>query len=90
MLMPESSRIIIQDGPGHCSTAIATLCTQKLIRDYYAGIMPESGTTCATEYDFFPGQGESAEDVRLLSEADSRLLESARVVGDLLQDIPMS
>ncbi|KAJ6576006.1 hypothetical protein DFH09DRAFT_1150186 [Mycena vulgaris] len=88
--MLESSRTISQDGPGHCSTAIATLCTQKLIRDYYAGIMPENGTTCATEYDFFPGQGKSAENVRLLNEADSRLVESARVVGDLLQDIRLS
>ncbi|KAJ7051015.1 hypothetical protein C8F01DRAFT_999912 [Mycena amicta] len=88
-LMPESSRIIIQDGPGHCSTAIATLCTQKLVRDYYAGILPENGTICATEYDFFPG-GNASEVVQLLSDEDSRLLESARVVGDFLQDIRRS
>ncbi|KAF8184038.1 hypothetical protein K438DRAFT_1123348 [Mycena galopus ATCC 62051] len=38
-LMPGSTRLIIQDGPGHCSTATPTLCTRKLVREYYAGIL---------------------------------------------------
>ncbi|KAF7317226.1 hypothetical protein HMN09_00457700 [Mycena chlorophos] len=89
--MPDSSTIIIQDGPGHCSTAIATPCTQKLVRDYYAGVMPANGTVCATEYDFFPS-GEAVEGsvVQAWSEEDERLAESVRVVGELLQDIRRS
>ncbi|KAJ7763413.1 hypothetical protein B0H16DRAFT_1804507 [Mycena metata] len=36
-LMPDSSRLIIKDGPGHCSDAFPTPCIIKLIRGYFAG-----------------------------------------------------
>ncbi|KAF7290832.1 hypothetical protein MIND_01324400 [Mycena indigotica] len=85
-LMPESSRIIIQDGPGHCSLAITTLCTAKLVRDYYAGKLPENGTICATDYDFFPPKNET-EVISMLSTEDARLLESTKVIGSLIEDI---
>ncbi|KAF7302960.1 hypothetical protein MKEN_01258600 [Mycena kentingensis (nom. inval.)] len=87
-LMPDSSIIIIQDGPGHCSTAIPTLCTQQLIRDYYAGVMPANGTLCATQYDFFPDHKlEPDSQAAFATQADVRLLESTRVIGELIQDI---
>ncbi|KAJ7022172.1 hypothetical protein C8F04DRAFT_1049147 [Mycena alexandri] len=53
-LMPNSTRLIIQDGPGHCSTATPTPCTENLVRGYFAGILPENGTVCQTSYDYFP------------------------------------
>ncbi|KAJ7181518.1 hypothetical protein C8R43DRAFT_869680 [Mycena crocata] len=87
-LMPESTRLIIQDGPGHCSTAIPTLCTMKLVRDYYAGTLPENGTMCATEYTFFPDPADAVSAVGGgLGAEDVRLMESARAVGELLQDV---
>ncbi|KAJ7248857.1 Alpha/Beta hydrolase protein [Mycena haematopus] len=86
-LMPDSTRIIIQDGPGHCSTAIPTLCTRKLVREYYAGILPENGTMCDTSYTFFPDPSKQNLTFVGLSAEDTRLLNSARTVGELLQDI---
>ncbi|KAJ7477355.1 hypothetical protein FB451DRAFT_1242275 [Mycena latifolia] len=87
-LMGSSTRIILQDGPGHCSTATPTLCTMKLVRGYYAGILPENGTTCDTSYDFFPGPSADAESTLLgLDAEDRKLLASARAVGELLQDL---
>ncbi|KAJ7226696.1 hypothetical protein GGX14DRAFT_626760 [Mycena pura] len=85
-LMGNSTRLIIQDGPGHCSTAIATPCTQKLVRDYYAGMLPENGTMCDTTYDFFPDPSEPDTSSVTLDAEDRKLLESARVVDKILQD----
>ncbi|KAK7002424.1 hypothetical protein R3P38DRAFT_1733804 [Favolaschia claudopus] len=94
-LMPDSSRLIIQDGPGHCSPATPTLCTINLVRNYFAGILPENGTMCGTEFDYFPDSsaklememGQSGDEVQTLSAEDRKMLESARVVGEMLQDI---
>ncbi|KAJ6452643.1 hypothetical protein C8R45DRAFT_916074 [Mycena sanguinolenta] len=89
-LMSDSTRMIIQDGPGHCSLAIPTLCTMKLVRDYYAGILPENGTECETSYPFFPDPSKpDATFVRLNAE-NTKLLNSARTLGELLQDIRRS
>ncbi|KAJ7330409.1 hypothetical protein DFH08DRAFT_882587 [Mycena albidolilacea] len=86
-LMPDSTRIIIQDGPGHCSTAIPTPCTVKLVRGYYAGVLPENGTTCDTSYAYFPDTSKSDSTLVGLNAEDKRLMDSARAVGELLQDI---
>ncbi|KAJ7187332.1 hypothetical protein C8R46DRAFT_1059501 [Mycena filopes] len=84
-LMPESTRIIIQDGPGHCSTAIPSPCTIKLVRDYYAGILPENGTMCDTSYSYFPVWVGEESFVGLTME-DAKLWESAREVGELVYE----
>ncbi|KAF7309168.1 hypothetical protein MKEN_01119400 [Mycena kentingensis (nom. inval.)] len=55
-LMPNSSILIIQDGPGHGSPAVPTPCIESLVRGYFTGTMPKNGTVCATEYDYFPKQ----------------------------------
>ncbi|KAJ6632281.1 hypothetical protein B0H10DRAFT_1937936 [Mycena sp. CBHHK59/15] len=86
-LMRDSTRIIIQDGPGHCSTAIPTLCTMKLVRGYYAGELPENGTRCSTSYDFFPDLLRKDADLVGLDKDDRRLLQSAHTVGMLLQEV---
>ncbi|KAF8146414.1 hypothetical protein K438DRAFT_1869647 [Mycena galopus ATCC 62051] len=86
-LMPDSTRIIIQDGPGHCSTATPTLCTRKLVREYYAGILPENGTMCDISYTFFPDRSKSDSTLVGLNAEDTKLMNSARTVGELLQNI---
>ncbi|KAF5375787.1 hypothetical protein D9757_008989 [Collybiopsis confluens] len=60
-LMPDSSVIVIQDGPGHCSSGLPSLCTAKLVRGYFAGSssgpdstdrekgIPLNGTVCSTD-----------------------------------------
>ncbi|KAJ7763322.1 hypothetical protein B0H16DRAFT_1368317 [Mycena metata] len=87
-LMPNSTRIIIQDGPGHCSTAIPTPCSIRLVREYFAGILPENGTMCDTSYTFFPdlSQPDDAAILGLTAE-DKSLWESARDLEELLNDV---
>ncbi|KAJ7198642.1 hypothetical protein C8J57DRAFT_1504457 [Mycena rebaudengoi] len=86
-LMRDSTRLIIQDGPGHCSTATPTLCTTKLVRGYFEGKLPENGTVCDTSFDYFPDPSKDTAEVVSLDEDDRRLLESARAVGALLQEL---
>ncbi|KAF7336182.1 hypothetical protein MVEN_02165700 [Mycena venus] len=84
-LMPDSTRMIIQDGPGHCSLVLPTLCTLKLVRGYFAGTLPENGTICETSYTF-PDPSKPESNFLELNAEDTRLLESARAVGRLMQD----
>jgi hypothetical protein len=41
--MPHSSRLLIQDGPGHCSLQLPSICTIKVVREYWAGNPPKNG-----------------------------------------------
>ncbi|KAJ6535070.1 hypothetical protein B0H19DRAFT_1383313 [Mycena capillaripes] len=86
-LMPDSTRIIIQDGPGHCSTAIPTLCTIKLVRGYYAGALAENGTMCDTSCTFFPDPSKTDVPFAGLNAEGAKLLKSAQAVGEILQDV---
>ncbi|KAJ7722011.1 hypothetical protein B0H16DRAFT_1431558 [Mycena metata] len=52
-LMPNSTVLVIQDGPGHTSTAILTPCTLGLVQGYFAGILPDNGTVCNVTYPYF-------------------------------------
>ncbi|KAJ7482682.1 hypothetical protein FB451DRAFT_1170546 [Mycena latifolia] len=83
-LMPNSTRIIIQDSPGHCSLSVPAPCALKLVRDYFAGILPESGRTCETAYDYFLDPSVS---LSAFGAEDRKLLQSARAVADLLRHV---
>ncbi|KAJ7676392.1 hypothetical protein B0H17DRAFT_945422, partial [Mycena rosella] len=85
-LMLNSTRMIIQDGPGHNSLAVPSLCTMKLVRDYYAGTLPQNGTTCDTGYTFFPGPSQAGSSLVGLDAGDQKLLTSAEAVRELLHD----
>ncbi|KAF8314503.1 alpha/beta-hydrolase [Clavulina sp. PMI_390] len=51
------SRLVVQDGPGHCSLAQASLCTGKVLREYFVdGILPPNGKVCPVSEDLFPPQ----------------------------------
>ncbi|KAJ7441631.1 hypothetical protein B0H11DRAFT_2095796 [Mycena galericulata] len=86
--MPDFTRMIIQDGPGHCSPSLPTLCTAKLVRAYFAGTLPENGTMCDTSYDFFPDpkRGDPTL-VEPTMDAEEKLLASVRAAEELLRDI---
>ncbi|KAJ7753636.1 hypothetical protein DFH07DRAFT_774037 [Mycena maculata] len=76
-LMPDSSRLVIQDGPGHASVTIPTLCPINLVRGYYAGTLPENGTTCETAYTFpDPKSTMDRSTVVEMDKEDRRLLEN--------------
>ncbi|KAJ4468855.1 hypothetical protein J3R30DRAFT_3554813 [Lentinula aciculospora] len=76
-LMPDSSVIIIQDGPGHCSIFLPSLCTAKLQRGYFAGEMPKNGTVCPVDVATFPNE-ESDKHVQALSKDDLELLDALK------------
>ncbi|KAJ7923407.1 hypothetical protein B0H13DRAFT_2316597 [Mycena leptocephala] len=86
-LMPDSTRLIIQDGPGHCSPAIPTLCTIKLVRGYFNGTLPKNGTVCETSYTFFPDPSKEDSTFIGLNAEDAKLLNSARAIAELLQKL---
>ncbi|CAK5277922.1 unnamed protein product [Mycena citricolor] len=85
-LMGNSTRIIVQDGPGHCSTATPSPCTVKLVQNYYAGILPENGTVCDTSFDYFPDSQEVS-GLEALGVEDEKLMRSVLDAGKILQDI---
>ncbi|KAE9396452.1 hypothetical protein BT96DRAFT_996708 [Gymnopus androsaceus JB14] len=76
-LMPNSSVIIIQDGPGHTSTALPSLCTAKLQRGYFAGDIPKNGTVCSVDVATFPDEEDEAI-LQMLSIEDRELLKALK------------
>ncbi|KAL5536829.1 hypothetical protein ACEPAF_652 [Sanghuangporus sanghuang] len=58
-MMPHSSRLIIQDGSGHCSSAMTSLCTTKAVRAYFFdNKLPDNGLICPTDEVLFPPKSE--------------------------------
>ncbi|KAJ7605358.1 hypothetical protein DFH06DRAFT_1252907 [Mycena polygramma] len=81
-LMPNSTRMIIQDGPG------VRVAFPRFYGNYFA-TLPENGMMCETEYTFFPDPSEAEADSTFvgLNAEDAKLLDSVREVGEMLQDI---
>ncbi|KAG8707413.1 hypothetical protein FRC09_001837 [Ceratobasidium sp. 395] len=53
-MLPQS-RLIIQNGTGHCSYAMASLCIGRAIRRYLLeGVSPPNGVVCDTNEQLFP------------------------------------
>ncbi|KAJ7598799.1 Alpha/Beta hydrolase protein [Mycena floridula] len=80
-LMPNSSILVIQDGPGHCSLTFPSLCTIKVGRQYFAGEMPANGTVCQVDRLTFPDDKDQDLHLEALSTSDRELLEAAQEVG---------
>ncbi|CAE6402052.1 unnamed protein product [Rhizoctonia solani] len=86
-LLPQS-RLIVQDGSGHCSLAMASTCTAKAIRGYFLdGVLPPNGIVCDTIERLFPEKSAPVEAKAWLnpeasvSEADTHLAEVVRDLG---------
>lgn len=75
-----SSIIVIQDGPGHCSVHIPSLCTAKSIRQYFVGDMPRNGTVCPIDVPPFPDSTHDDDQLNLssLSSDDAALLKDLK------------
>jgi hypothetical protein len=100
--MANSSRIVIQNGPGHCSTSLASLCSFKVKREYWAGNPPknggfsrnavtemaddEIGTWCEIDEKVF--KGDRAGDAALSAE-DADLLRSMQELGAIMESVRM-
>ncbi|CAG8971312.1 hypothetical protein HYALB_00001479 [Hymenoscyphus albidus] len=69
----EGAGFVEQKSYGHCSISMPSLCTAKHVHRYFnEGTIPEAGSTCKIDADYFPGRGKSH--VSTLSEEDRELL----------------
>ncbi|GJE93494.1 alpha/beta hydrolase [Phanerochaete sordida] len=74
-LLGDSSSLLIQDSPGHCTIALPSACTNNATRAFFAdGTLPKPGTHCATDYPPF-----SVDAVRALDVDAGRLDAQARL-----------
>ncbi|KAF8522995.1 TAP-like protein-domain-containing protein [Gautieria morchelliformis] len=87
-LLQNDSRLLIQDGSGHCSTAMASLCTGKIIQNYlFEGRLPPNGMVCPTNETLFPPT-ENVTNLNpwttagVLDIDDQRLLENLKGLGE--------
>ncbi|KAH9848513.1 Alpha/Beta hydrolase protein [Lenzites betulinus] len=79
--LKNSSRLLIQNSPGHCSLALPSLCTIKHLRAFFAnGTLPEDETHCAVDASPFPQLG----DVHTFSAEEEEILTSARRVAEVV------
>jgi pimeloyl-ACP methyl ester carboxylesterase len=85
-LMPNST-LILQEGPGHCTIAMPSLCSLKIRRDYYQGIIPKNGTTCSIDTETFPDPGAEMSAMQALSHEDRELLEAAHQLREVFHSL---
>ncbi|KAG9120149.1 hypothetical protein FRC07_004466 [Ceratobasidium sp. 392] len=86
------SRLVIQDGSGHCSDAMASPCTGKVLRSYLLdGVLPPNGIVCDTVEELFPKpSGDAGEQNSWLkadaglSEEDVQLAKKLRALGQAM------
>lgn len=75
----------------HCSTAMASLCTGRVIRGYFLdGELPPNGLICPTSEKLFPPPEESATWMDALNVEDRRLVENMKSLGEAMEPILMS
>ncbi|KAH9884113.1 TAP-like protein-domain-containing protein [Cubamyces lactineus] len=81
-LLGDSARLLVQDGPGHCSHALPSLCTIKAMRAFFAdGTLPKEDTVCPVDAFPFPLHGTASQEY---SEEDAKLLESVRRIAQVV------
>ncbi|KIJ55644.1 hypothetical protein M422DRAFT_41576 [Sphaerobolus stellatus SS14] len=83
------SRLLIQDTPGHCSVAMASLCTGRAIREYFFdGKLPPDNTVCPASETSFLLKNENAmtwSSGDIMNEADMRILQNFKRLGEEIQ-----
>jgi len=89
-MLSKSSRLIVHQGSGHCSLALASVCTARTIRGYLLdGDLPPSGLLCPVDEKLFPTEKNPGfnrpewlrESSLVDSPDDIKLLESIRHLG---------
>jgi len=89
-LLANDSRLIIQDGSGHCSSAMASLCTGRVIRGYWLDDeLPPNGIVCPTSETLFPPDNSTSTTAWVSGEItnaeDMRILELFKKLGEEMQ-----
>lgn len=71
--MGPSSRLLIQNSPGHCSIGSVSACTMGYYRRYLLhGELPEDEKVCEVDRGYFPGS-ERRKGVSVMSEEEREL-----------------
>ncbi|KAG8717831.1 hypothetical protein FRC09_013598 [Ceratobasidium sp. 395] len=82
----ESAVLLVQEGFGHCTLAHPSLCTAKILKDYFVkGKVPAPGTYCKPEPGYlFPGN--DTQSIDTLSLEDQKLRRALDGLSDLGRD----
>ncbi|KAE8452934.1 hypothetical protein EG329_012121 [Mollisiaceae sp. DMI_Dod_QoI] len=74
----EGAGLVEQKSYGHCTMSMPSLCKAKHVKSYfYEGKLPEDGTTCEIDTEYFPAQEKSAfSELKFLDRGDAELLVS--------------
>ncbi|KLO10606.1 hypothetical protein SCHPADRAFT_999478 [Schizopora paradoxa] len=87
-LLADSSALLVQNSPGHCSLAVGSLCTMKAFRKYYdSGELPPEGTICETDEPLFPDPDNDMHLFGDKTKEDAALLRAAMGIRDVLHGI---
>ncbi|KAI0372413.1 hypothetical protein BV20DRAFT_991265 [Pilatotrama ljubarskyi] len=80
----KSAGLLVQDGPGHTSFALPSLCTAQHVRTYFAnGTLPAEGTVCPV--DVLPFESHSSGvHLAMVATEDMKTLESLTRIKDAL------
>lgn len=78
---PDSSRLLVHDGRGHCTSAEPSVCTGKALADFFVrGILPAEGTVCKAEEGFiFPDKNAT---LAVAGGADAQLYDVLRRIAE--------
>ncbi|KAG9082675.1 hypothetical protein FS749_006664 [Ceratobasidium sp. UAMH 11750] len=82
----QSAVLLVQEGFGHCTLAHPSLCTAKILKDYFVkGKVPAPGTRCKPEPGYlFPGN--DTKSITTLSAEDQTLWRALEGLSDLGRD----
>ncbi|GJE96257.1 alpha/beta hydrolase [Phanerochaete sordida] len=77
----DNSVVLHQDSAGHCSLSATSLCSAKIVREYFRdGKLPKNGTVCSVESTIFPTDA-VAPRVHALSAEDFAVLEAWKEIA---------
>lgn len=81
-LMGNSSRLLIQNSPGHCSLGSVSVCTIKAYRAYFLDAhTPDDETLCEVDQGYFPLGTDEEVQVKWHSEEDAELYEISQGIA---------
>ena len=81
----KGSRVLTQDGPGHCSISMPSFCTILLVKEYFrSGKLPDEGTVCKPNFGPFDGIGGLP---RTWSEEVTVLHTAQQHLGNILEEV---
>jgi hypothetical protein len=74
----KDAAVLEQKSLGHCSLSAASLCTAKVVRNYFRrGVVPKPGAECEIESSLF-GKVKGSEMVQALSGEDRELMQAIK------------